>query len=583
MPFLPRIVPGQTSQDMTDTFLGYNHNLKIGPGEFYDTQNLTTAHYPLLANRAARGTYKTLTNGQGLVEKNALIWVDNGTLYFNGEATGVTGLSAGDKQLVSMGAYVVIFPDKKFFNTADLTFGNLGASFSSPDGSTVAYYPCKVDGSLYTIDVTSDAEPSDPSDGMIWRDTTTNSLKTYSASLMSWTSIETVYTRIQFSSHNQVPAAFKEHDGVTITGAVFPDLNGEKIIYAVGGDNDTDDYIVVVGLTDSATDTGTVTITRSVPDMDYVCECQNRLWGCKYGLVNGVNVNEIYCSALGDFRNWSQYLGLSTDSWRASVGSDGEWTGAVNYLGSPVFFKENHLHQITVSGTGAHRIDEMTCRGVQAGSGKSLQVINETLYYKSRTDVVSWQGGFPVGVSNALGDIKYYNAVAGVFGQRYYISMNTKPDNSGEWHLFTYDHERNIWMHEDNLHAEAFAKVADELFCIADNKILALNGTMGDAEEGPDWKADTGVLYYAYANKKYVSRFNIRLKMESGAEMHVYLEYDSSGVWVPAGTVKIGDHTGTMTLPVRPRRCDHCRIRLMGNGNVRIYSIAKILEVGSDV
>jgi len=60
------------------------------------------------------------------------------------------------------------------------------------------------------------------------------------------------------------------------------------------------------------------------------------------------------------------------------------------------------------------------------------------------------------------------------------------------------------------------------------------------------------------------------------------LEYDSDGVWIPAGTVQMS-RTGTATLPIRPRRCDHMRLRLSGTGNIRIYSIAKILEVGSDV
>ena len=53
------------------------------------------------------------------------------------------------------------------------------------------------------------------------------------------------------------------------------------------------------------------------------------------------------------------------------------------------------------------------CRGVQKGSEKSLRVVNETLYYKSRSDVCAYQGGFPTGVSAALGDVRYHGAVAG--------------------------------------------------------------------------------------------------------------------------------------------------------------------------
>lgn len=108
--------------------------------------------------------------------------------------------------------------------------------------------------------------------------------------------------------------------------------------------------------------------SRTAPDMDFVCQCGNRLWGCRYGNDGEKNINELYCCALGDFKNWNQYLGLSTDSWRASVGSDGVWTGAVNYLGSPVFFKENCIHRISVSSSGAELPD-----GVRAVYGAAAE------------------------------------------------------------------------------------------------------------------------------------------------------------------------------------------------------------------
>ena len=117
----------------------------------------------------------------------------------------------------------------------------------------------------------------------------------------------------------------------------------------------------MVGLLTAAEEaqSDTITITRTLPDMDYVCECQNRLWGCYYGLSGGKVINAIYCCARGDFKNWRQYMGLATDSWTASVGSDGQWTGAANYLGHPCFFKEERIHTVTVSSEGAHQIQDV--------------------------------------------------------------------------------------------------------------------------------------------------------------------------------------------------------------------------------
>ena len=94
--------------------------------------------------------------------------------------------------------------------------------------------------------------------------------------------------------------------------------------------------------------------------------------------------------------------------------------------------------------------------------------------------------------------------------------------------------------------------------------------------------AETGILYYAFANKKYVSRYNIRVKMEKGAEMEIYIEYDSDGKWQKKGKIKQAG-TGSTMLPIRPRRCDHMRLRIVGRGEAKIFSITKILAVGSDI
>jgi hypothetical protein len=396
---------------------------------------------------------------------------------------------------------------------------------------------------------------------------------------------------------------------------------------------------MVTGLLDSIPDDPDteVVITRSVPDLDYVCEAQNRLWGCFYGVVDGKTVNEIYCCALGDFKNWRQYQGLSTDSWTGSVGSDGQWTGAVNYLGYPTFFKENRIHRVTISTEGAHRIDETVCRGVQKGSSKSLVVVNETLYFKSRSDVCAYQGGFPQGVSQALGNEEYHGAVAGSVNGKYYISMY---DDENTAHLFVYDIGKGIWLHEDATAVKGFARVDNELYAhTADNKIITMLGSMPDLFWNATWSStlpvnpvagdywyDTsgatavlkqwsgsawvevtdprslstnftagvisGVQYYELPENKRVSRYNIRMRMEEGAECVVYLRYDGDVVGTESDPtndwIVVGDITATETgikhyiIPVRPHRCDHMQIAIQWSGNAQIYSIAKILEVGSD-
>lgn len=583
--YYPKLNQRSTRRVTTDTFLGYNHQMKIRDGEWYFTKNLTAMRYPMFSPRPKRGLLNDgFTRLQAIIAKDALYWVENGTLYANGYATGLTELqTAQETQLVSMGAYICIFPDKMYFNTMDTSdYGSMGDSVRLQNVS-ITYSMCHQDGTIYDNVVKQPDEPESPVGGAVWIDTSDGNVKEYSEYSAMWTVIETVYTRIDFNTDSGfMTQHFKEYDGVQISGLHYDDLNGSKILYAVGQDG-AKDYFVVVGIQDTPyTETAAdIRIQRVVPDMDFVCESQNRLWGCRYGNGGpGVgNINEIYCCALGDFKNWEQYLGISTDSWRASCGSDGPWTGCINYLGAPTFFKENIIHQVSISSVGAHQVGDMPARGVQQGSHRSLAIVNETLYYKSRSGIMAYQGGMPAAVGEALGEELYYNAVAGVFGDRYYISMKGS-DNA--WNLFCYDVKKGLWMREDDLHVECFAQWGDELYAQAQNRIIALNGTEGSPETDFEWAAETGIQYYSYPDKKYVSRYNIRLFVGENATMQMFIEYDSSGVWNFAGNVKL-PHTGNITIPMRPRRCDHMRLRLEGRGDVRIFSITRVLEQGSDV
>lgn len=578
---LPQLNYEYTDRSVVDTFMGYDHHLKIAEGAFYDTENLSTAYYPLLAERKKRGLVKKLTAPGGLLGKDELAYVDNGTLWYNGQATPVTGLTAGEKQLVSMGAYISIFPDKKYYNTADAAdYGSMEAYYTST--GTVKYTMCNALGADYGTPVKSATAPESPENAALWIDTSQNVhvLKQYSSATKEWVSIPTVYTKIQFISQGELPGLFEEYDGVTIGGAAA-DVNGDKVIYAIGGSSSVFDYIVVAGLLEQTVEQtdGVVSVSRSVPQMDFICESQNRLWGCYYGSDGEKNLNEIYCCALGDFKNWRQYMGLSTDSWTASVGSDGPWTGAVNYLGYPTFFKEDRIHRVTISALGAHSISETACRGVQKGSEKSLAVVNETLLYKSRSDICAYQGGFPSKASEALGDELYSDAVAGTVRDLYYISMK---DSKGASHMFVYDMSKKLWMHEDGFKADCFARVDDELYALSGKLLYALMGTQGDLEPFVKWRAETGILYYQQPDKKYVSRFNVRLQMEEGAELAIYVEFDSTGLWEYKGTIKMRG-TNTVNVPIRPRRCDHMRIKLEGKGMFRMFSIAKTITYGSDI
>ena len=87
---------------------------------------------------------------------------------------------------------------------------------------------------------------------------------------------------------------------------------------------------------------------------------------------------------------------------------------------------------------------------------------------------------------------------------------------------------------------------------------------------------------YEYPDKKYLSRFDLRVQLKGKLEL--YLKYDSSGDWIRWGAVQWDKGTArTFAIPVTPRRCDHLQMRLKGTGEMKMFSVARILQVGSDM
>ena len=124
--------------------------------------------------------------------------------------------------------------------------------------------------------------------------------------------------------------------------------------------------------------------------------------------------------------------------------------------------------------------------------------------------------------------------------------------------------------------------------------MMCVMGTQGELEDDLEWCVETGSIGFNYPDKKYLSRWNIRMNLEAGSNLRMDVQYDtapdSSGLahWkMQNGGSRVADmkfaNTATLTVPVRPRRCDHMRVRLSGKGRVHIFSIAKILELGSDL
>ena len=573
----PKLRVIKNSRQMVDTFKGYNHNLRIGDGEFFDMKNMTSDHYPVLAPRDKRGVYTALGNPNGaMIAKDSLCYVKGSKFVINDYSVDM-GLNDEPKQLISMGAYVIIMPDKKYINTLDTTDrGNIEATYTST--SNVAFSLCTIDGANYENVTVSNTEPTSPQNLALWIDTSSkpHTLKQYSETSAVWVPIATTYVKISCPG---IGTAFEKYDGVTISGIkdeALQDLNASMVIW-----EKSDNYIVVVGILDAVTEQSeAITVERKMPNLDFVIESENRLWGCRYGVAaNGEVVNEIYASKLGDFKNWSCFMGVSTDSYTASCGTDGQFTGAITHMGYPLFFKENCVHKVYGNYPANFQIQTTACNGVQKGCHKSLAIVNTTLLYKAQSGVMAYDGSLPTSVSYCLGNEVYSDAVGGAHGNKYYISMK---DVSGNYNLFVYDLSKGMWHKEDDLKVQDFCSCRGELYAISTGKIITMLGSGTKDLADVEWMAETGEIGISSPDMKYISRITLRMAMDIGAEVGIYAKYDFSDKWENVCVLK-GDSLRSFSIPIRPKRCDHMKLRIEGVGAVRIYSITKTIEQGSEL
>ena len=181
--YKPRLGDIHTTREMISRFKGYENNLSIEENAFYFTENMGADSYPALSPRNKRSFFNVFGDKlQCLCSKEHICYINNGSLYYDGKV--VSGLTFPDiteeRKYVSMGAKLLIFPDKVYINTDNLSdCGSLEAYFKS-DGGVVCGM-CKADGELYEDYFSGDTIPEAPSNGDLWLDTTSSphTLKQY--------------------------------------------------------------------------------------------------------------------------------------------------------------------------------------------------------------------------------------------------------------------------------------------------------------------------------------------------------------------------------------------------------------------
>lgn len=603
----------KNTRNMLRVFGGLNETYSCTEAEYSAGINFSARNFPALSTRLPRRKLREEAGLNGMYHLNGLLTVCGRDLVYTPddrdemEVTLKDAVENGRKTLVGIGTKILIFPDKLAFDTAGRKVSALGAVWSGKNAS-VEFAPCDAEGKVYEVSGCGPAEPDKPTDGQLflrvedpekpWSSEST--LEVYSKASGNWSAVVLDYCRI---SAKGVGTDFAAEDTVTLTGSAaeqagqWNELDGDRIVYDAGTDalrvkadpggewfygrlTRTGAAVRWVSLDGSVSrefvSAEVVELERRVPDMDYLTECDNRVWGCS----NKENV--IYACKLGDPTNWFSYRGIAADSYAVTVGSDGAFTGAATCMGYALFFKENTLHKLYGSKPSDFQLSSLRCRGVAKGAARSLCVINETLYYLSPDGVMAWDGSIPTKVSTALDPARLRNvksALGGALDGRYYLHLVRGSGEAQAVRLLVYDTERGLWQEEDVCSYE-MAGSGGQLYLWDGKAIWAADADReenwqqaGGIEDGVSFELVSGNIGLDSPEELYLSRLTLRLEAEVKSRIDVAVSYDS-GAWETLAQLT-ADGRRCFDVPLVPRRCGSLRFRLKGRGQLTLHSLTR--------
>lgn len=363
---------------------------------------------------------------------------------------------------------------------------------------------------------------------------------------------------------------FKAGDTVTISGCgeALEDNNTTFTIDRIVGNT----IYAAADIFTAGTETQVVTISRTVPQLDYICEANNRVFGCSN------SDNTVYVSALGDPTNMFTYERVATDSFTCAVGSPGAFTGCAKYSSSVLFFKEDKIHKMLGTYPGDFALYTYEVEGVQAGSDRSLTVINEMLYYKGKHGIYAYSGGVPNLISACFGERIFYEAIGGTDGINYLVAMKDGEDSG---YLFSFHTEKGLWtLEERDLLAVDMIRQGLDLYILCADGTLYAEGKGTDLSDS-EWHVQFTPLYETIQGKKTYSRLLLRAELPCGSYMIVDMRTDG-GRWVELGKIT-GKSEAVIPIRIPVNRCDKFEVRLSGKGEFVLREMMREFFIGSEV
>lgn len=608
---------------------GINYSERYRDGDMRQSENLSARRWPYITTRRSREQQSGYSGVTALTAWGKLVAVRGTELLYDGKKVGT--VTPGEKQFAMVNTKLVIWPDgvyldlptrklKRFAASTVLSAGSV--NFTS--GSTfITNYERK------KLDPPYSKNEEDPARGWdSWqlngsgnypyfrffraarRDKAGNWVYTdVKIDTLGGTSALPYFELDQYGMPNtrwgsgNFKTPHSSHYGEVVSREVYADhvtveyyvhecypenddlselfSPGDAITISCSRGNDRKDLVVTsvsknsisfdgAGFSQGAGH-GQITLSKKFPQMDFICESENRLWGCSS------KDQTIYASALGDPTNFYDLRGDASGSFATPVGTEGDFTGCCKLGSSVLFWKETKLHKVLGSFPAEYSVYTYEMEGLKAGCHKSQQVINDTLYYMGVHGVYRYAGGTPSLISDCFGELALTDATAGTDGERYYLSA--REEAGTDRHFLVYEPRLSIWVREDGTRAVDFARVGRKVyFADGDGKVWLTDS--GRDDESMEWLCQFTPFYETAQGRKRYTKLLVRLELPRRSWVVAEMRCDG-GPWRESGKT-VGGENDVIALRLPVNRCDKFEIRLRGKGPCAILSVLREFTVKSD-
>ena len=566
-------------------FGGLNTTENYSEGEFRECFGISHLKFPMITQRQCMVKTGDFLSPEAAAFENKECVVDSGKLYYDGKE--ICETSAGEKQIALMNGYIMVFPDKIYYNTKTGETGKLYYEFDFSDITvTFTESSISVPDSNY---IQRQEEITDVFDGddtvLTYTSVTTESGKNtfsgYASKKASLLAVDTIYRNncreneykkvksIAVSENtytvlsdlikteNNLESVFenlREGDCIEVSGCETNAGNNKTaVIKGISGNTLSFDALTFTEGTESA-----VVIKRKIPDFSCVCAYNNRLWGCEG--------NTIYASRLGDPFNFFYYSGLSTDSFSVSSNTAGDFTAVVSYGSYLIFYKENNCYKLYGTRPSNFQLVESLAGGVKKEDRKSIAVMGNKIFYKGIDGVYVFYGGAAQRISEKIDTEKMANTCGGADGFYYYLAADT-----GEGRLlYVYDAERSLWSIAGETTAKDFAFYSGELHALCDDGLFAIKR---EEDEECSWSFTMCPINEKYHRTKSYSALYICAKLSENSYIQVDVKIDDA----PYRCAKIvrSVREKQIRIPVHIRSCGEITLRISGKGKCVIESIVR--------